>query len=878
MGNRWSARRWAATLLSGALVCSTVIVTGPAQADAQLSGDPISFEYSDHYYETPEGYRTTDTDADGIDPWGCEAYTYPYAVDDFWDIEPEQSFSRFNGPTSYDALVERDIAEAQSRDSDCWYERYSSSIDFVNYLRAYHGMPPVKPWYENDYVTAAVEAQEQCECPLRHWTEITDGFNEGFEGVTGVELAAFGGISNFYGSQVHRSHLLHPQVDYISMAFSAGYVYVLTIRSDARLPNHEHAGFPTLGERYDSLNERNWTIGPEVEPFYSPVGSYFSWLAHHSDEGTEPPIPTPDTIDDRFNVSEIDPNSQPVVGWQISQQPEAEALHKQIILDYINGLREVLNDDDVNWPEFNPEPVSFYEPPTDRPNPRLEQEGGPSGDFIFQYIDEDVWGNAVPVYKNSDSTFANRPGLTPLARAVFDLGVDQRYRILTDPQITEVEISIECRTVDGVPDGGVRLLATGVFDRETYDFSIPDTPRGHEIAGWDEREPALFDQLLEEYDEYFVDLASYTQNYPCPFFDETSQIARFYASEEERVARELAEAEAIRAREELVANTTCGGLRATIVGDDGPNAIFGTDGDDVIHTLGGRDEVIASAGNDVICLGDGDDRITTSDFDDGHDIIYGGAGVDHIIVHGEYTVADLEPEDDLELWRPIVQRHLPADRPPASSDPSAIPSSGDATVFTSDPVLYCNGREVTVNLAVGERPTSGDDVIRGTAGPDEIEGLGGNDVICSLQGDDRIDGGDGFDQIFAGAGNDTVVGGVGNDRIVGGNGNDLLWGNNGNDRLQGGLGNDVLRGDNGTDRLAGGSGHDTLWGGTHDDLLFGHLGRDVLHGEEGNDVLRGGAWQDEMHGGNGTNDGCTLSDPAGLSEVRTGCEGGVFGR
>ncbi len=33
-----------------------------------------------------------------------------------------------------------------------------------------------------------------------------------------------------------------------------------------------------------------------------------------------------------------------------------------------------------------------------------------------------------------------------------------------------------------------------------------------------------------------------------------------------------------------------------------------------------------------------------------------------------------------------------------------------------------------------------------------------------------------------------------------------------------------------------------------------------------------------MDGGAGSNDGCTLSDPAGHSEIRVGCEGGVFGR
>ena len=67
-------------------------------------------------------------------------------------------------------------------------------------------------------------------------------------------------------------------------------------------------------------------------------------------------------------------------------------------------------------------------------------------------------------------------------------------------------------------------------------------------------------------------------------------------------------------------------------------------------------------------------------------------------------------------------------------------------------------------------------------------------------------------------------------------------------------------------------------GGTHDDHLWGNVGADTLTGDRGDDVLRGGAWRDIMNGGAGSNDGCTLNDPAGLIETRTGCEGGVFGR
>ena len=208
---------------------------------------------------------------------------------------------------------------------------------------------------------------------------------------------------------------------------------------------------------------------------------------------------------------------------------------------------------------------------------------------------------------------------------------------------------------------------------------------------------------------------------------------------------------------------------------------------------------------------------------------------------------------------------------------------GSLEEFTREPSqspvpIFCNDLEVTVNLALGETPTEGDDVIRGTTGNDIIDALGGNDIICALQGDDIIDAGDGFDKVFAGQGNDTVLGGVGNDLLIGGAGEDEISGGSGNDRIQGGDGADSLEGDNGKDRIAGGNGNDIIRGGKFADRLFGNLGRDQLFGDEGDDVLRGGAWQDIMNGGAGANDGCTLNDPGGLFETRINCESGVFGR
>ncbi len=77
----------------------------------------------------------------------------------------------------------------------------------------------------------------------------------------------------------------------------------------------------------------------------------------------------------------------------------------------------------------------------------------------------------------------------------------------------------------------------------------------------------------------------------------------------------------------VAAVVLCGGLPATIVGDDGPNVIDGTSGDDVIHGLGGGDVIKGKGGDDVICGGPGNDVIHGNA---GEDLIIGGPGHDRL--------------------------------------------------------------------------------------------------------------------------------------------------------------------------------------------------------------------------------------------------------
>lgn len=111
----------------------------------------------------------------------------------------------------------------------------------------------------------------------------------------------------------------------------------------------------------------------------------------------------------------------------------------------------------------------------------------------------------------------------------------------------------------------------------------------------------------------------------------------------------------------------------------------------------------------------------------------------------------------------------------------------------------CGGKQVTVDLAQGQQPTSGRDVILGTGGADTILGGGGNDVICGRGGNDVIAGGKGRDVVFGGGGADTILGGGGDDILRGGKGKDTIRGQGGNDLMNGNAGKDKLNGGGGND-------------------------------------------------------------------------------
>ncbi len=209
----------------------------------------------------------------------------------------------------------------------------------------------------------------------------------------------------------------------------------------------------------------------------------------------------------------------------------------------------------------------------------------------------------------------------------------------------------------------------------------------------------------------------------------------------------------------------------------------------------------------------------------------------------------------------------------APQDEDAGSRAGAAYIFDStqaQPLNFCNGLVVTVDLSVGQRPTSGDDVILGTPGPDVVNAGDGADVICGEGGDDTINAGNGPDLVFGGDGDDTIQAGQGRDTAFGERGDDFISGGKGKDTLDGGAGDDDIRGNEGTDTIFGGQGRDELRGGQKADVINGNAGDDNLVGGTRPDVLVGGSGLDTYNGGSGI-DTCQ-ADPNGLTEQRTRCE------
>jgi Ca2+-binding RTX toxin-like protein len=228
---------------------------------------------------------------------------------------------------------------------------------------------------------------------------------------------------------------------------------------------------------------------------------------------------------------------------------------------------------------------------------------------------------------------------------------------------------------------------------------------------------------------------------------------------------------------------TCGGLKATIVGNDKANAITGTPQRDVVVARGGNDTIRGLGGNDVICGGEGADTILGGDGNDRlhgeadllridrfgrvvkkGDSISGGAGNDTIDLGYDVRAASEGTEVQLDA---VAYADAPA---PVVVDFRAavvVPIAADG----NDTVTGFDGGIRLVGSPLG-------DTVKGTNSADVISGRGGDDTVFGRGGDDVIvadaPGTVGNDRLYGDAGDDDLSGTVGHDLLVGGSGSDTL--------------------------------------------------------------------------------------------------------
>ncbi len=250
------------------------------------------------------------------------------------------------------------------------------------------------------------------------------------------------------------------------------------------------------------------------------------------------------------------------------------------------------------------------------------------------------------------------------------------------------------------------------------------------------------------------------------------------------------------------AAVTCGGLKATIVGNNKANVLTGTARRDVVVARGGNDTIRGLGGNDVICAGDGADSVAGGD---GDDRIFGETDSLRIDRFGRVlkkgdTITGGAGDDAIDLGYD----------PRAASDGTRVVLDGVSYALAPAPVVVDFRAAGTVPVAADGNDTvtgfNGGVRVVGTALGDTIKGTNSADAIFVRGGDDTVFGRGGDDTIAADA-----SGATGNDRLYGDAGDDDLSGTLGNDQFVGGSGNDTITSASELHQvMRGGSGLDTI--------------------------------------------------------------------
>ncbi|MFM9966962.1 MAG: calcium-binding protein, partial [Burkholderiales bacterium] len=198
----------------------------------------------------------------------------------------------------------------------------------------------------------------------------------------------------------------------------------------------------------------------------------------------------------------------------------------------------------------------------------------------------------------------------------------------------------------------------------------------------------------------------------------------------------------------------------------------GGEGDDIAMGGADNDQLMGGGGDDVLVGGGGDDNLNGDLF---------GISVDP----DKWLVErKIEVEGEAILYQETYN----------FSNFAFSENEGHDVLYGgagSDWLFGWNGNDV---LDGG----NDDDVAFGGTGDDVLLGGSGTDVLTGDDGEgtpnpgaDFLDGGDGADKLYGNGGDDVLFGGAGNDLLDGGAGNDMLVGGAGNDELRGGAGKDT---------------------------------------------------------------------------------------